>query len=387
MIRAKNLIIFNNLQNIINICNFFRSMGTLQLNHLSLINYKNIEAKTFDFDKKINCFVGNNGIGKTNILDSIYHLALGKSYFNPISSQNIRHGEDFMVVEGGFEKNDKKESIVCSLKRGQNKILKKNGKAYEKFSDHIGYIPLVIISPSDRDLIIEGSSTRRKFMDSVISQSNKSYLTQIINYQKIVSQRNALLKYFALNHTFDGETLSVYNQQMCELATPIFKARKAFIEEFTPIFKDRYQSISSGTELVDAVYQSTLIDSELETQLAENIQRDRVLQYTSCGIHKDDLRFEIDGHPIKKFGSQGQQKSFLIALKLAQFDFIKNQSNVPPILLLDDVFDKLDEERVAHIIKLVDDSEFGQIFISDTHPDRTEAVIKESHQSYKIFRL
>lgn len=387
MIRAKNLIIFNNLQNIINICNFFRSMGTLQLNHLSLINYKNIEAKTFDFDKKINCFVGNNGIGKTNILDSIYHLALGKSYFNPISSQNIRHGEDFMVVEGGFEKNDKKESIVCSLKRGQNKILKKNGKAYEKFSDHIGYIPLVIISPSDRDLIIEGSSTRRKFMDSVISQSNKSYLTQIINYQKIVSQRNALLKYFALNHTFDAETLSVYNQQMCELATPIFKARKAFIEEFTPIFKDRYQTISSGTELVDVVYQSTLLDSELETQLAENIQRDRVLQYTSCGIHKDDLRFEIDGHPIKKFGSQGQQKSFLIALKLAQFDFIKNQSNVPPILLLDDVFDKLDEERVAHIIKLVDDSEFGQIFISDTHPDRTEAVIKESHQSYKIFRL
>ena len=198
MIRAKNLIIFNNLQNIINIRNITWAMSTLQLNHLSLINYKNIEAKSFDFDQKINCFVGNNGVGKTNILDAIYHLALGKSYFNPISSQNIRHGEDFMVVEGVFSKKDKKESIICSLKRGQNKILKKNGKAYEKFSDHIGFIPLVIISPSDRDLIIEGSSIRRKFIDSVISQSNKSYLMQVINYQKVVSQRNALLKYFAL---------------------------------------------------------------------------------------------------------------------------------------------------------------------------------------------
>lgn len=387
MIRAKNLIFFNNLQNIINIRNITIAMGSLQLNHLSLINYKNIEAKSFDFDQKINCFVGNNGVGKTNILDAIYHLALGKSYFNPISSQNIRHGEDFMVIEGVFDKNDKKESIICSLKRGQNKILKKNGKAYEKFSDHIGFIPLVIISPSDRDLIIEGSSTRRKFIDNVISQSNKAYLTQVINYQKVVSQRNALLKYFALNSTFDGDNLAVYNEQLCDLAAPIFEARNSFLTDFTPIFKDRYRSISSGRETVNIGYQSTLLHTDLMTQLEESLKRDRVLQYTSVGIHKDDLRFEIDEFPIKKFGSQGQQKSFLIALKLAQFDFIKNQSNVPPILLLDDVFDKLDEQRVSHIMKLVEDSEFGQIFISDTHPERTEQVIKESHQSYKIFKL
>ncbi|MBR9914638.1 MAG: DNA replication and repair protein RecF [Algicola sp.] len=357
------------------------------LNTLSLVNYKNFESQDFEFDAKINCFVGSNGVGKTNALDAIYHLSFGKSYFNPIAVQNIKHDEDFFVVDGIFNKNDKTEKIVVSLKRGQKKMIKRNGKAYDKFSDHIGFIPLVIISPADRDLIIEGSDTRRKFIDSVISQSDKVYLNQLINYNKVLSQRNALLKYFALNNTFNRQTLEVYNEQLHTYGTEIFKTRDAFLQTFIPIFKERYHAISNHKEAVDLVYKSDLFDDELKNLLSKNINKDKALQYTSVGTHKDDLIFQIESYPIKKFGSQGQQKSFLIALKLAQFDFIKQQSGVTPLLLLDDIFDKLDENRVAQIISLVDNDDFGQLFISDTHAERTEDIVKQIHQSYKIFKL
>lgn len=357
------------------------------LNTLSLINYKNFESQVFDFDTKINCFVGANGIGKTNALDAIYHLAFGKSYFNPIAIQNINHNADFFVVDGNFTKNERNEKIIVSLKRGQKKVIKRNGKAYEKFSEHIGFIPLVIISPADRDLIIEGSDTRRKFIDSVISQSDKGYLSQLIAYNKALSQRNALLKYFALNNTFNADTLTIYNEQLQSYGTEIFKKRDAFLKTFIPIFKERYIAISQSKETIDLKYKSDLFNDNLNTLLEKNLNKDKALQYTSVGIHKDDLVFLIDDFPIKKFGSQGQQKSFLIALKLAQFDFIKQQSGVSPILLLDDIFDKLDENRVAQIISLVDNDHFGQIFISDTHADRTETVVKQIHQSYKLFKL
>ena len=346
------------------------------LKSLSLLNYKNFDSKTFIFNEKINCIVGNNGMGKTNVLDAIYHLSFGKSYFNPVATQNIKHDTDFFVVNGDYVKHDKPEKVII-----------RNGKDYEKFSEHIGFLPLVIISPADRDLIIEGSDTRRKFIDSVISQSDKSYLTDLINYNKILTQRNALLKYFALNHTFNGDTLDVYNAQLTDYGTKIFKKRDAFLKEFIPIFKSRYQVISQGHETVNLVYQSDLFENQLDTLLKNTINKDKALQYTNVGIHKDDLHFNIEEHPIKKFGSQGQQKSFLIALKLAQFDFIKKQSGDNPILLLDDIFDKLDEQRVSQIIKLVDNEIFGQIFISDTHADRTENAIKQVHQSYEIFKL
>lgn len=359
----------------------------MNLNTLSLVNYKNFESQVFDFDAKINCFVGANGIGKTNALDAIYHLAFGKSYFNPIAVQNINHNAEFFVVDGKFTKNKRDEKIIVSLKRGQKKVIKKNGKAYEKFSEHIGFIPLVIISPADRDLIIEGSDTRRKFIDSVISQSDKSYLVELISYNKVLSQRNALLKYFALNNTFNADTLAIYNEQLHTYGSEIFKKRDAFLQTFIPIFKSRYEAISQNKEAIDLTYKSDLFDTDLIDLLAKNINKDKALQYTSVGTHKDDMVFSIDGFPIKKFGSQGQQKSFLIALKLAQFDFIKQQSGVSPILLLDDIFDKLDENRVSQIISLVDDEHFGQIFISDTHAERTEDVIKQTHQSYKIFKL
>jgi len=357
------------------------------LKSLSLINYKNFESQTFTFDSKINCFVGQNGVGKTNALDAIYHLSFGKSYFNPIATQNIKHDEDFFVVEGIFDKEEHEEKIVVSLKKGQKKIIKRNGKIYEKFSDHIGFVPLVIISPADRDLIIEGSDTRRKFIDSVISQSDKTYLLNLINYNKVLAQRNALLKYFALNNTFNAQTLDIYNEQLDTFGRYIFEARETFLKAFIPIFKLRYNVISNRNEDVTLTYKSDLFDDDLKTLLKANLNKDKALQFTSVGIHKDDLNLDIETHPIKKFGSQGQQKSYLIALKLAQFDFVKQQSGVTPILLLDDIFDKLDEQRVSQIIHLVDDEHFGQIFISDTHAERTENVVKQIHQSYKIFKL
>jgi len=357
------------------------------LKKLSLLNYKNFSSQDFDFDAKINCFVGNNGIGKTNILDAIYHLSFSKSYFNPVATQNIKHGEDFFVIDGEFEKDDRAEKILCSLKKGMKKVVKRNGKAYEKFSDHIGFLPLVIISPADSNLITEGSDTRRKFIDGVISQSDKAYLQTLIKYSKILSQRNSLLKYFAANHTFDATTLSVYNEQLELFGTEIFNKRTTFLNIFIPIFKEQYAAISGQKEDVNITYDSKLLETDLLTLLKNSLEKDRALQYTSVGIHKDDLSFEIAGYPIKKFGSQGQQKSFLIALKLAQFNFIKEQAKTTPILLLDDIFDKLDENRVAHIVTLVDNENFGQIFISDTHAERTENVVKTIHQSYKIFKL
>lgn len=357
------------------------------LNTLSLVNYKNFEGIQFEFDAKINCFVGNNGVGKTNVLDAIYHLSFGKSYFNPVTKQNIQHDKEFFVLDGTYSNANKQEKIIVSAKRGQKKIIKRNGKAYDRLADHIGLIPLVIISPADRDLIVEGSETRRKFIDGVISQNNAAYLKDLLDYNRTLSQRNSLLKYFALNSTFNPDTLAIYSEQLSTIGTRIYQKRKEFIIDFIPIFLSRYETISNDSEAVSLAYHSQLENDSLENLLANNVQKDRILQYSSQGIHKDDLQLQIGGHPIKKFGSQGQQKSFLIALKLAQFDFVKKQAAQDPILLLDDIFDKLDESRVEQLLSLVEQEDFGQIFLSDTHPERTEEVISRVHQSYKMFSL
>jgi DNA replication and repair protein RecF len=359
----------------------------MYLQKISLVNFKNIESQTFDFQQKINCFVGDNGVGKTNVLDAIYYLSFAKSYFNSVAIQNIKHDEPFFMIEGEYILNDRTEKIVCSLKRGQKKVLKRNGKNYEKFSEHIGQIPLVIISPADRDLVTEGSDTRRKFIDGVISQQNKTYLQDLISYNKVLSQRNALLKYFAANRTFDALNLSVYNEQLATYGTKIYEVRKDFLEKFIPIFNEKYQIISGDKESVNLIYKSQLQDFSMLEALKKSLEKDKISQYTTSGIHKDDLNFEIEEYPIKKFGSQGQQKSYLIALKLAQFEFIKQQSNIIPILLFDDIFDKLDENRVLQIIELVNNDEFGQIFITDTHSERTENIVKQSNKPYKIFKL
>ena len=359
----------------------------MRLKHLSLVNYKSFDSKSITFDPTINCLVGKNGVGKTNILDAIYHLSFGKSYFNPVATQNIKHGSDFFMIEGTFDKNGREEHILCSYKKGTKKVIKRNGKAYERFSEHIGLLPLVIISPADRDLIVEGSETRRKFMDGVISQNDKSYLQTLIGYNKTLAQRNALLKYFAANGTFDKDTLGIYNGQLHEMGTIIHDRRQQFIEGYRPLFEKQYETIAGKKEDIALHYESKLAKTPLKELLEEALSKDKVLQHTTVGIHKDDLNFTIGGHPIKKFGSQGQQKSYLIALKLAQFETIKTQSETTPILLLDDIFDKLDEQRVAHLVALVQDQFFGQLFLSDTHGDRTEKVVKQTQQAYKIFSL
>jgi len=359
----------------------------MYLQKLSVVNYKNIADQVFDFEEKINCFVGSNGIGKTNVMDAIYHLSFAKSYFSSVAIHNIRHDESFFMLEGCYRINNRDEVIVCSFKKGQKKVVKHNGKPYKKFSNHIGKFPLVIISPSDRDLIVEGSEIRRKFIDNIISQQNQTYLKTLISYNKVLLQRNALLKFFALNRTFDDTSVKVYNEQLVEYGEFIYNERKNFLAVFIPIFNNHYKIISNGKESVNLIYKSQLDESNFSELLEKSIEKDRILQYTSIGVHKDDLLFEIATHPIKKFGSQGQQKSYLIALKLAQFDFIKQKSKVIPILLLDDIFDKLDEYRVSQLISLVNQDHFGQLFITDTHAKRTEDVVKRINKAYRMFEL
>ena len=357
------------------------------LDRLHLYNFKNFDSKQFDFDQKINCFVGNNGVGKTNVLDAIFFLSFGKSYFNNNIRQIIRFDQDAFSIKGQFTINDKKEEILVSYQIDRKKTIKRNNKAYDRLSDHIGLIPLVMISPYDRDLISESGETRRRFIDRIISQADKNYLSALMAYQKNLAQRNRLLKYFAANHKFDGETLSVYNEQLHQYGSLIYNKRKAFIQQFSTFLQEKYAILSENKEQVDISYATELDKEPLLDLLQHHIQKDRILQYTSKGTHRDDFVFEINGRPIKKFGSQGQQKTFLIALRLAEFEFLKNRTDRLPILLFDDIFDKLDAHRVAQIVKMVNDSRFGQIFISDTHAERTKELVEKIHQSYKIFEL
>ena len=357
------------------------------LKELSLTNYKNFESLKFSFDTKIICFVGLNGVGKTNILDSIYHLSYTKSYFNPIPSQNIKHGETFFFISGRYMIHDKEENILVSLKKGDKKIIKRNNKLYKKFSDHIGKIPLVLISPDDRNLIIEGSETRRKFIDGIISQTDKEYLNNLIDYNKTLKQRNALLKMFYDNSESIRKTIDIYDRQLSSDAQKIYEKRREFLNEFIPIFKSRYKELSNDKENVEIKHSSDISpDQNLYKLLKNSLEKDLRFHYTTKGIHKDDLNLNLDNFPIKKYGSQGQQKTFLIAMKLAQFDYLSKLDS-KPILLLDDIFDKLDDSRVKQIINLVNQEKFNQIFISDTNKTRSENIIKKVNKSYKIFEI
>lgn len=358
------------------------------LKNIHTLHFKNLKEENFEFSPKLNCFVGRNGIGKTNLLDAIHYLAFGKSFFSLNDQQNINFREDFFLIEGIFNRKGQEESVSCALKRGAKKILKKDDKIYERLAEHIGKYPLVVISPYDRSLINEGSEMRRRFMDNVISQSDKTYLRSLLIYHKILLQRNSLLKQIRRqNFEENHQILDIYNHQMEETGSEIHQKRKKFIEYFKPYLEKHYQKISAKSESVSLEYKSTLSSRNLYESLQAELQKDLALEYTSVGIHKDDLELLIGGSPIKRFGSQGQQKSFLIALKLAQFDFIKKQSNTSPILLLDDIFDKLDEIRVNHLIALVNQECFGQIFISDTHPERMREIMGRMNNLHKIFEI
>ncbi len=356
----------------------------MHLQSLSIINYKNIRQTEIEFSPKINCFIGSNGSGKTNILDTIYYLSYCKSHNNNIDNQNITHNEDFFVIQGHFLFNGIEEDIYCGLKRKQRKNFKRNKKEYDRLSEHIGVLPLVLISPDDNKLITEGSDERRRFIDSIISQHDKEYLYTLIRYNNALSQRNSLVK----NHNTDNSLFEIWEEQLSELGSFIYQKRIEFIEQFTPIFESFYQFLSRNNESISLRYISHLQDGEsLQTQLSKSRERDSILGYTTKGIHKDELEMLLDNYPIKREGSQGQNKTYLIALKFAQFDFLKRLSKVTPILLLDDIFDKLDANRVKQIIQLVSEDNFGQIFITDTNREHLDDILKHIQQDARIFTV
>lgn len=357
----------------------------MYLQQMHLMGFKSWEEGEFSFSSKLNCFVGPNGSGKTNLLDAIHYLSLAKSYFSNQDQQNIRDGGNFFVVEGHFVRDEEPVHIHCALKRGGKKQLRRNKKEYERLADHIGHFPSVVISPYDRDIITEGGEVRRRFMDSVISQGDAQYLHHLIRYQRALQQRNALLKQMGRERRFDRAQLTVYDYEMARHAGPITEARQAFVRPLGERLQHYYRLISEGQEGAGLQYRSKMLERPLESWLEERLERDRAYQYTSVGSHRDDLLFVLSDKAIRQYGSQGQQKSFLIALKLAQYDFLKEKQGTVPILLLDDIFDKLDEQRVAALVKLVHDQDFGQIFITDTHPERTERLVKQIDPRAALF--
>ncbi len=359
----------------------------MNLQDLSIINFKNYSQIDLKLSSKINCFVGQNGVGKTNLLDAIYYLSMCKSYFNPIDSQNIRYDEDFFVIQGDYILKDKHENIYCGLKRNKKKQFKRNKKEYQKLSDHIGLLPVVMISPTDSSLILEGSDERRKYMDMVISQYDKEYLDNLIRYNRVLAQRNKLLKDFYQNRSFDEDTIDIWDEQLISLGEKVQAVRVKFVDDLIPIFQEYYNKISGNKEQVKLVYESQLNDDDYRNLLKNALDKDRIVQHTTVGIHKDDLILTLNGYPIKKAGSQGQQKTYLVSLKLAQFDFIKKISGIKPILLLDDIFDKFDKQRVRQIVELVAENHFGQIFITDTSEDRLEKILKDINIEHSIFSI
>ena len=359
----------------------------MYLRQLSVINFKNYSETSLTFNEGVNVFTGNNGAGKTNLLDAIHYLALCKSYFNPIDSQQIKQGTEFFIITGNFNKDNKIEAVACSVKRNQKKQFKRNKKDYQRLAEHIGIFPLVMVSPYDISIIIEGSEERRRFVDNVISQTDNQYLDQLITYNKVLQNRNALLKQIADTGRYDPGLLEILDEQLIVSGKQIFEKRRAFVEVFIPIFNTHYQFLSNDAEQVELIYESPLLHDDFALLLKKNLERDRILERTSTGLHKDDLLFAVHGMPIKKFGSQGQQKSFLIALKLAQYSFLYLRKNYKPILLLDDIYDKLDDLRITKLMRMVSNNDFGQVFITDTSEQRVKSIFKEMNMAINLIKV
>jgi len=359
----------------------------LFLKTLQLYQFKNHSKSKFTFTDPVNCFVGDNGAGKTNILDAIHYLSQTKSYFNHIDTQNIKFDEAFFMLKGTFVKDGSTSEIQCNLKEGVGKSIQKNRKKYLRFSEHIGQFPIIIISPTDTNLIIEDSAVRRKYLDSSIAQFKQSYLQILIQYNKTLKQRNALLKKFNEKGYYDDLTIEIYDRQLIEHGNIIHRERKEFLKQLTPVFNKYYTEISECNEVVDLEYKSQLHSDDFSQLIHKSKANDRISKSTQVGIHKDDIVFKMNSRPIKKIGSQGQQKSFLIALKLAQFNFIKDKLGFKPILLLDDIFDKLDDNRILKLISFVDKNVFGQVFITDTHKERSAEILTKAGITYSIYSI
>lgn len=354
------------------------------LKSISVLNYRNIPQAELEFSPKMNCFIGQNGEGKTNLLDAVYFLSFCKSAFNSVDSQNIRHGEEFFMLQGQYvHESGEPEEVYCGLKRQQKKRFKRNKKEYRKLSEHIGLIPLVLVSPADSELIAGGSEERRRFMDMVISQYDREYLEALVRYGKALQQRNVLLKQ---EEEPDPELMALWEEVMAQEGERIYARRRDYIEEFMPVFQNFYRMISQEKEDVELRYVSHCQRGSLLDVIRRDRDKDRIMGYSLHGVHKDELEMTLGGFPIKKEGSQGQNKTFLIALKLAQFDFLRRTgSRTAPLLLLDDIFDKLDAGRVEQIVKLVSGERFGQIFITDTNRDHLDSILEKMGQDYRLF--
>ncbi len=359
----------------------------MHIHSLSLLQFKNYHQANFSFVSGINCFTGNNGTGKTNILDAVYYLSFCKSFSNASDIHNILFDEEFFIIQGHYQGNGTSDELYCSVKRGQKKVFKRNKKEYERLSDHIGTYPLVLIYPGDVQLILGGSEERRKFVDGVISQYNKEYLYRLIDYNKALQQRNSLLKLFAEKRYFDEVSLEIWDEQLILNGTYINEQRRAFFDSFREVFTRNHSQLSGNGEQPDIQYESALNDTPFTNLLKESRRKDLAIQHTTTGIHKDNLAFFLNGQPLKKFGSQGQQKTYVIALKLAQYQFIREVKELKPILLFDDIFDKLDPNRVSLLIKMVSGEEYGQVFITDTHTERLENILQQVNIHCRMFDI
>jgi DNA replication and repair protein RecF len=374
----------------------------LHLEKIILTNFKNYATQTVALSPKLNCFVGLNGMGKTNLLDAVYYMCMTKSYFLNLDSDVILRGSDFLRLEGHFVKKNRQEKIVAKVQLRKKKIVERNDVVYDALSDHIGFLPVIMFAPDDTLLAKEGSEERRRFMDLCLSQIDNQYLTHLIFYNKILEQRNAYLK--SLEKTgsnkqntvgdkqnFDVKLIEVYDTQITPSAQYIFEKRQDFVKNLSPIFNDIYGKISGEKEVVSIVYESPLLTDNLKNILSKNREKDRILQRTSSGIHRDDLTFTMSDKSLKKFGSQGQLKSFVLSLKLAQHEILRgllnDENRDMPILLLDDIFDKLDETRIENLLQLIVNQSFGQIFISDTNAGRVQEVVTKLNTDYKIFMV
>lgn len=359
----------------------------MYLSQLSLNQFKNYPQSTFRFSPKINVLFGKNGAGKTNVLDAIYYLSITKSYFNSVDHQQILQGEQYFVLESVLNRDDISEKLRLIFQRGLGKKLLINNNELQKFSEHIGAMPVVMIAPGDIQLIYEGSEERRKFVDLIISQCDKVYLYELMQYQKTLDQRNKLLKDFFENRYFNRDLLEVYNEQLGKCGTYIYRARLAFLDVFKPLFLENYKTLSGTNEEPDLVFESDLNRHIYPDLLVLHEQADVDLLRTTRGIHKDDLVFILQHNPLKKFGSQGQQKSFIISLKLAQFQYLEKMKGVKPLLLLDDIFEKLDQTRLQELFKWIANGDFGQIFITDTQKERSQVILGQIAERPHYFEI
>lgn len=359
----------------------------MHLENLKLGNFKTYGEVDVDFCPNVNCLVGNNGVGKTNLLDAVYYLSFCKSFFNNTDMLNIRQGEDYFAIHGLYDLNGERVPVSCVQRKGQPKQMRWNKKVCKTFGEHIGRLPLVMVSPGDQGIILGGSDVRRKFLDGVISQTDRGYLDHLLQYQKALEQRNRLLKRFYEDRSWDEPSIAIWDEQLVRHGEVLYSGRRDFMEGFQPLFEEYFNWITNGREQSGVKYERQSA-APLAQQLVEARQHDKFAQYTTVGPHKDDIELTVDGMAVKRFGSQGQQKTFVLALKLAQFEYIYRHCGVKPILLLDDIFDKLDMVRVKQLVNLVGSDRFGQVFLTDTQPGRVERIFEEiPHLDHRIFSV